>query len=90
MKGTWNYQKQKLDFSRQGATVFDNLPLPGGKKIPECGNADLVNILIGLGVPGASHSHGRQQNLQAYSDHLDTIKTKAAEEAVQKILRGNA
>lgn len=87
-KGTWCPKLQKLIFSNQAATVFDSLPLPGSRKISEVSNADLANALIGLGVPGAGHESGRQRNLEAYSEFLDAIKTKAADEAVRKILGG--
>jgi len=65
----------------------DELILPNGKKLGE--QPHLASILVALGVPGAHHSKGNQDNAAAYEAHLKRIGQAAAITAVDAYLEAN-
>jgi len=88
MRQNWDEKKQKLVPGGTTRTEYDDLPVPGGKKVPDLSNAELANVLLGLKVSGVSHKQGRTENLEAYKAHLDALRERAADSAVNAWLKG--
>jgi len=86
MKMVYSEQVQKLVPTSYASTSNDALPLPGGKKIAELSNGALATLLAGTGVPGVSHSQGRDANMASYAAHLAAIHKQAGDTAVAKWL----
>lgn len=70
-------------------TQHDALPLPGGRKIGDVGG-ELAGLLVKLGIPGASHEHGRAANVEAYAKHVEGIRKAGADKAMAEWLEGRA
>lgn len=83
MKRFYDSGHAEMRATPRASSPFDDLPLPGGGKVADLGNADLVNVLAPRGVP-VKHANGRAANLEMYSDFLDGIRKSAADEAVAK------
>lgn len=81
-KSTWDIRQQKLVASGNQSSPFDGLPFPGAQKIQGLSAAEVTRLLLTAGVPGVSHSNGRDANLEAYEAHLDQIHKQAGEAAV--------
>jgi hypothetical protein len=60
----------------------DHLPLPNGKAIKDVESAQLASLLSSYSVTGVSAANGRSANLQAYDDHLASIRKQAGDNAV--------
>jgi hypothetical protein len=78
--------KAEMRSSQNTRTSYDHLPLPQGAKVVDLGNAQLASVLAARGVPGISHSNGREENLKAYAVHLDKIRKEAADKAEEQWL----
>jgi hypothetical protein len=89
MRMQWDESKQKLVSGGTSRTEFDQLPLPGGKKIAALSNGALVNTLTAAGVPGVSHSAPRNQNLQAYSEYVGKIMADGAQRALDAWIKSH-
>jgi hypothetical protein len=64
-------------------TPYDDLPVPGGKKLGDLSRADFNRVIIDeCSIPGTSHSQGREENAKAYAVFLDRMKGEAATHAV--------
>ena len=70
----------------QAHTVYDGEPWFDGKSIQSLDNSQVANDLIDAGVPGVSHTNGRQANLEAWHLFLEDLRKKAATQAVSKFL----
>jgi hypothetical protein len=69
----------------ESKTLHDDLILPGGKRLRD--ERKLASVLEAAGVPGVSHSAGRDINAAAYAAHLNSIGKAGAEQAVAAWLR---
>lgn len=85
-KSTWDTRQQKLVAGANARTEHDHLILPGGKKAPDLSTADLVRTLQAAGVPGVGPSQGRDANMQAYANHLEEMRKRAADNVVNEWL----
>jgi hypothetical protein len=67
-------------------TQYDALSWFGGRKIIDVDGSEIARQLIGRNVPNISHNNGREQNLAAYSQHIEGIGKAAADQAVAQWL----
>jgi hypothetical protein len=88
-KSTWSEKDQRLVPGTNARTENDHLTLPGGKKPQELSSADLARVLLAAGIPGASHAQGREANLQAYANHLETMRKRAADNVVAEWIKAH-
>lgn len=65
-------------------TPHDALELPGGYRLGDVQDAELVRILIVACVPGVSSENGRATNAEAYAAHLKLIQDEGARSALAK------
>jgi hypothetical protein len=64
---------------------FNDLPLPGGRTVKA--EPRLHSLIVDdLSVPGTHHHMGRAELLSHYAAHLDTIRAKGAQSAVDSYL----
>jgi hypothetical protein len=73
----------KLTPTNYAATLHDDLQIPGGRKIAECNNSELVSILTRAKVPGVTNNQGRAQNLEAYAAYLNGMGEAAGRAAIK-------
>jgi hypothetical protein len=91
-KSFWSEKDQRLVTlsSSNPRTAHDDLPLPGGKSIPDTDSTALARNLAAWGVSGVSASSSREQNLARYNWHLQNIRRLAADKAVAEWIRSKS
>jgi hypothetical protein len=78
VKTTWEPSRQASIKSDYGKTNYDHLPLPGGRKVAECNNAESANALIGVGSKGSLTKTAAARILSCRQSRSLQLKRKPA------------